>query len=315
SNDSHLFHTRDELEADGWYLDGNVFIYGEGEMLPLYEAKMLDSFDHRAADVVTSATATKRQNQPSYLSDEDHENGERVSIPKYWVPLGQVEPQRRWLLSFSRVTSTTNNRTFVSAGLPYSAAGDSIFLVDTCDAIVASHLLAVFNSFVFDYVARQKVAGLNLNFFYVKQLPVLAREVHTGPALWNRGTQLRDWVADRVLEMCFTAWDMVSFAEDIGDDGAPFKWEIGRRALLRAELDAAIFHLYGVDMDEVEHIMGTFPIVKRKDEEKYGECRTKRLILEVYDRMAEAIRTGQPYQTILDPPPGQGPRHPARQGG
>ena len=25
--------------------------------------------------------------------------------------------------------------------------------------------------------------------------------------------------------------------------------------------------------------------------------------------MAEAIRTGVPYQTILDPPPGQGPRH------
>ena len=44
----------------------------------------------------------------------------------------------------------------------------------------------------------------------------------------------------------------------------------------------------------------------------FGEFRTKRLILERYDAMAEAIRTGVPYQTILDPPPGHGPRHPAR---
>jgi hypothetical protein len=28
--------------------------------------------------------------------------------------------------------------------------------------------------------------------------------------------------------------------------------------------------------------------------------------------MSEAIRTGEPYQTVLDPPPGHGPRHPAR---
>jgi hypothetical protein len=51
--------------------------------------------------------------------------------------------------------------------------------------------------------------------------------------------------------------------------------------------------------------MDTFPIVRRKDEEKYnGDYRTKRVILEIYDVMREAIRTGQPYATRLDPPPG-----------
>jgi hypothetical protein len=49
--------------------------------------------------------------------------------------------------------------------------------------------------------------------------------------------------------------------------------------------------------------MDTFPIVKRKDEEKHGEYRTKRIILEIYDEMAEAMRTGIPYKTRLDPPP------------
>ena len=45
----------------------------------------------------------------------------------------------------------------------------------------------------------------------------------------------------------------------------------------------------------VEYVMETFPIVKRKDEAKYGSYRTKELILEVYDKMTEAIKTGQPY--------------------
>jgi hypothetical protein len=56
--------------------------------------------------------------------------------------------------------------------------------------------------------------------------------------------------------------------------------------------------------DAVAYIMDTFPIVKRKDEEKWGDYRTKRVILEIYDAMAEAIRTGRPYHTLLNPPPG-----------
>ena len=53
----------------------------------------------------------------------------------------------------------------------------------------------------------------------------------------------------------------------------------------------------------VDHIMETFPIVKRKDEAAHGSYRTKDTILEIYDAMTEARRTSQPYQTRLDPPP------------
>ena len=55
--------------------------------------------------------------------------------------------------------------------------------------------------------------------------------------------------------------------------------------------------------DADAYVMDTFPIVQRRDEQKWGEYRTKRVILEVYDAMAEAIRTGQPYRTRLDPQP------------
>ena len=50
--------------------------------------------------------------------------------------------------------------------------------------------------------------------------------------------------------------------------------------------------------------METFIILRGNDEQKYSEYRTKRAILEVYDKMAEAMKTGKSYPTILDPPPG-----------
>jgi len=39
--------------------------------------------------------------------------------------------------------------------------------------------------------------------------------------------------------------------------------------------------------------------VKRKDEEKFGEYRTKRVILEIYDKMNEAIITGSEWKSEL----------------
>jgi hypothetical protein len=111
-----------------------------------------------------------------------------------------------------------------------------------------------------------------------------------------------------------------------------FRWDEERRFLLRCELDAAFFHLYlgseeewrkrpadltqsfPTPRDAVSYIMDTFPIVKRKDEEKFnGDYRTKRTILEIYDALAESMQTARPYQTRLDPPPAD-PRccHPSR---
>ncbi len=112
-----------------------------------------------------------------------------------------------------------------------------------------------------------------------------------------------DWLLSRVLELSFTAWDLAPFACDCGYDGPPFRWNDARRFLLRCELDAAFFHLYGVNRDDTDYIMETFPVVKKKDMQQHGDYRTKHRILEIYDAMQRAIETGEPYQTRLDPPP------------
>src|SRR5262249_20174030 len=104
----------------------------------------------------------------------------------------------------------------------------------------------------------------------------------------------------------YTAYDLKGFATDCGYDGPPFRWDEERRFLLRCELDAAFFHLYGIVYNDVDYILETFSRVKYKDEQAYGEYRTKRVILDIYDTMQQAMETGTPYHTRLDPPPAHG---------
>jgi hypothetical protein len=107
----------------------------------------------------------------------------------------------------------------------------------------------------------------------------------------------------RVIPLIYTNSEMKGFGEGCGYKGLPFKWEEEERFQLRCELDAAYFHLYQIERNDVDYILETFPIVKKKDEARYQEYRTKRMILEIYDKLAEAIKSGKPYQSCLNPPP------------
>jgi hypothetical protein len=311
SNDSHLFRTRELLERDGWKLAGNIFRKDHARYMPLYEAKMAQLWDHRAADVVRSATAEQRQAQPRSLTASEHADPTRLAQPLYWVSerdfLNAIRNPLRheWLLGFTNVTSPTNERTFLPTIIPLAAVGNSmpLALIDESGSSAAL-LVTNLSSYVFDYVARQKIGGVNLNFFIVQQLPCLPPSTASNPTPWSRDTAIGTWLASRVLELVFTAYDLASFASELGGLGSPFRWDEDRRFLIRCELDAAFFHLYGISRDDTDYIMETFPIVKRHDDERFGEYRTKRLVLEIYDEMEQAKRTARPYQTRLDPPPG-----------
>ena len=116
-----------------------------------------------------------------------------------------------------------------------------------------------------------------------------------------------------MLELTYTAWDLQSFAAEMGYNGPPFRWDDDRRKLLRCEIDANYFHLYGLLHEDAAYILETFATIRRKEEAVYGEYRTKRVILEIYDAMADAMRTGEPYRTRLDPPPADPScRHPKK---
>ncbi|MBO0778116.1 MAG: hypothetical protein J2P37_04740, partial [Ktedonobacteraceae bacterium] len=178
-----------------------------------------------------------------------------------------------------------------------------IALVDSIYKRELVFLAASLSSFSFDYVARQKLGGTHMTFFILKQLPVLPPTTYTTSCNWDPALTLGDWILPRALELTYTAWDLEAFAHDCGYQGPPFRWDEERRFLLRCELDAAYFHLYGIARDDVGYIMDTFRVWKEKEEKQLGEYRTKRVILEIYDEMQRASETGEAYQTRLDPPP------------
>ena len=184
-------------------------------------------------------------------------------------------------------------------------------IVDELNATNAAYMCATTNSIPYDYVARQKIAGTNFSHWIWKQLPIIPPRTYA-PAI-------RNFIIPRVLELTFTAWDMQPFAHDLDYHGAPFVWDEERRFLMRCELDALYFHLYGIERDDVDYIMETFPIVKKNDVAAHGEYRSKRVILEMVDQMAElptmlvpapkpehgeiAVPDVSRWVTPLDPPP------------
>jgi hypothetical protein len=212
----------------------------------------------------------------------------------------------RWLLGWRDITNTTNERTVIAGALPLVGVGHTLPLkiIDESRKAYISPLLSNLTSLCFDYVARQCLGGTHLTFFIYKQLPVLPPLTYDRPCPWSTQLSLKDWLNPRVLELTYTAKDLSPFARELGYDGPPFRWDEERRCLIRCELDAAFFHLYGLSREEADYILDTFPIVKRKDEQQYGDYRTLRVILEIYDDLQRAMSTGAPYHTRLDPPPG-----------
>ena len=476
--DSHLFHTRERLEADGGQLAGNVFHKGGVEYLPLYEAKMIHHFDHRWAsyrveggkDVAVDVTREDKQDpgfsvfprywveaREAYLRVADlpkglltalrDRNADRIALAichllfldwlhrgsggsadvaiakvfPSWIdflafhpfarefaptqmglcgnnpaciqPLGPsylpaepidaikagprsstawyaVDPwavkssfthftpyaelldsvpqllsddealtfaeellsraSPRWLMGWRDITRSVEKRTTIADIIPFAAVGHKFLLVFPGTAArLAATLLGAVNSFVFDFVARQKISGASLRYFTMKQTTVLPPDAFSDANL--------AFLVPRMLELLYTGEDLRDFARDCGWDDPPFRWNEERRFVLRCELDVAVFrrylpvdangewhlarrsdscpgdetpeqiadleHDFPAPRDAVACILDSFPGVRREDEAKHGEYRTKRVVLEIYDAMQQDIRTDKPYRTRLNPPP------------
>jgi hypothetical protein len=332
TNDGPLMKTKVDLEGLGATGKGRLYFTSQQTWYPVYEGKMVSMFDHRDANIKINSANVLRQQQAEVVTDAEHLDPEYFARPYLWGPESEGRKRtpkdwhREWFIGFKRVTAATNERTIIGCILPWSTISYTLYLVTTPehlqDRVVC--LAANLFSFVADYVIRQKTSQPSLPIGVVEETAILPPSTYTGEAdeLGAGGSGVSP-ITKRVLELSYTTWDLEPFARDCCYNGPPFIWDEERRFWIRAELDAAFFHLYLGTPEEwtrtgspellesfptprhaVDYIMETFPIVKRKDEKAHGSYRTKEAILDIYDAMAEAIRTGQSYQTVLDPPPG-----------
>lgn len=296
SNDSGLFHTKP----------------GPG-LVPLYEAKMIHQFDHRYGSFeqrdegrgyrVLPETPQELYADPSYEVQ-----------PFYWVKAEEVSerlPQdyrSDWLLAFKDVTSPTNERTVVSSIIPKVGVGHTAPLMFVNNptfgrATDSAIMVAILNSLVLDYVARNKVNGLHLTYFYLRQFPI------PSAASIKKASVLA--IVERVLALCCTSQSLEGFANELRSElkadwqtsRTTFQqreWDTTTRSVYRAELDAIVAHLYGLTRDDLQFILDpaeiygpsfpseTFRVLKAGELRAFGEFRTQRLVLEAWDRLIGA---------------------------
>jgi hypothetical protein len=294
TNDVSLFKSRDDLQDEDFALVGNRFVRGNEVWLPVFEAKMVSTYDHRAADVVINPNVTTRQAQPEELSDEQHQDTSRSALPRWWISQQAVlerlpDPSAPAVLGICDITAATNRRSMLACLIPAAGATDTLPLVFTDRGLEDSLLLlGNFNSFAYDYLLRQSLGGLHLSNYLLEQAPTLPPETYSGEVSWT--SDLRQWVIQRVLHLTYTAADMRPLAEALGDSAEPRAWGLVERHRLKCELDAAYFRLYGMSETEVDYIMETFPVVRKGDVRKFGAFRTKIQILDLFRSYGDGQR-------------------------
>lgn len=304
TSDAKKFAKPADLKKRGYTLIGNRWIKGKKVYLPLYEAKMLQAFDHRAASIEIADANWMRQAQPVETALVHHANPEFCTIPRWWVEAGEVDEKLssriHTTVAYKRITSPTNTRTMIGCALPRSACVNSVCLMLVHEEVSSSReccLLANLNSFAFDFVARQKVGGVDLNFFIVEQLPTLPPDTYADKCPWSKRETLEHWISERVLKLSCTAEDMIPLAKACDFKGSRGDgvhiWKEQERAHLRAELDAAYFHLYGIEREDAEYMLSTFThtgFIPKDNREPDGPAWSRgsigEQVLESYDALA-----------------------------
>ena len=292
--DTGLLRAERELLDEGWELAGSTFTRRGQRMLPVYEPRMVDLFDHEVA-------------KPRYWIAEHgpvavQRKGETAERPGVADRLAELGWNWEWLCAWR---APVHYRTAVAVFLPRAAAADSLpLMLPRVVPPFAAALIAAQSSLVFEYVARQKITGPVVRAADWKQLPVPTPDM-LEPHL--------PFIVPRVLELVYTSSDMGPFSRDLDDTGDPFAWDPDRRASLRAELDAFFFRLYGIDgREDVEYIIDTLQAaadgLERGESQGDDSRRARKLALAACDRMTEAGAAGFEYETRIFPPPGHGPR-------
>lgn len=317
SNDSYLFRTYAQLTELGATLNGNTFTTADGETyVPLYEGKMIWHYNHHYGSWPIEGERPNSINTPS---EDELANPDSCIMPWYWVPLAAVkdrlmkydrdgnvvwEWKHKWLFAFRDVTNAMTERTFIIAPIP-DAKGvghTATLLYAERGCMPGASLYGMMSSLIFDYTTRQKIGGTHASINYVKQFPVLTPDQIPSTMQWQ--------IVKRVAELCYFNHDMDGWASELWDEmneeqraelpqlGAQQPWIYNpeRRAILQAELDAIFAHLYGLNTEDLRYILDpedvcgkgcineTFRVLKDNEQRQYGEYRTKRLVLEAWNK-------------------------------
>jgi hypothetical protein len=171
----------------------------------------------------------------------------------YGLPVTEVGnpdtlPSRSPRIAFRRIARATDSRTMRPAVVP-----EGVYLTDVApyfyrvhgSARTDAYLLAVLSSRVFDWAAR-RYAEIHMNFFVLNPLPVPT--MRESDPLVDRAHEIAGALSCQQEELA--TWAKLL--------GRPIeRVDTATHADHEAELDAVVGHLYGLDEEDLTHIMET----------------------------------------------------------
>ena len=276
------------------------------DLIPVHEGELGHQFNHREISYQNGQGEIKSEQWLSNVNNlistfryctknSFEEKLERMGITNEVCKTG--------FLGFRRVSSSTNERTSISCIFNWqpSTYGWILTLGETAGNMLL--LCGMYNSLVFDYLIRGKLSQPSIPQGTFEQVQVIDKE--------NLNPEISRKIGMRVLELTYTAIDLTKFYCDVikqhpswdsrikSDHGNPWIWNSERRAILRAEIDAIFAHLYGLNRDDLRYILDpsdimgddypseTFRGLKSKEIRHLGEYRTRRLVLEAWDKLEQ----------------------------
>ena len=203
----------------------------------------------------------------SELETNEKENATEIILNRRW----------KWFIGFRDITNSTNERTMLLTVIPVSAVSNKLpLIIPKDDKFDPALFISQYSSLPFDYIARQKVSGTNINFFIINQFVTIPRNFYP--------SKIATQISTIVTKLTCSASSLIDFSHNLSSKHPFYPWDENLRFNLKCELDAIYAHLYELTRDELDYILETFPIVKRKDMEKYGRYRTKDTILQLFDQ-------------------------------
>ncbi|KMY85700.1 hypothetical protein BUMB_02941 [Candidatus Paraburkholderia calva] len=215
--------------------------------MPLLEGNIIDQFRASAKGWVSGKgrTAVWREIGPA----------DSVFEPQYLIGLktaasrvsksGNDAGQPKWRfapqVTFIDVTAATNMRTARVTCTPYFPCGNTAAVLDARESVFA--LATVMNSFVYDFVARARCAGLHLNGFVVEEsaLPLPSRgDVSMLDAIGRRLI-----ATSKAFSVCLTRGERIERTA-VGE---------GERLRLRCVADALVAYRFGLSVDDFAHVL------------------------------------------------------------
>ncbi len=291
SSDSKIFMNYDNLISNGYeFVSGNKFVKDDNIYLPLYEAKMIQLYNHRHGTFDGQTKIEIKKGLCRSLVKKELEDFSFSILPRYWVEKDIVLKRNfggrniieDFLIVFRRITRAVEKRTIFTAIIPPFGCGDSLQIINFDKMIEPNYIsafIANFNSIIIDYIIRSKFTGAVLNVYVVEQIPFIM------PESYNK--RLLKLINNHVIKLIYNSNDLISFAKFMNYKNDPNRWNDNERSSILAELDAIYAHLYVLKRDELIYILESFDSLKKSEKEEFNEYRTKRIILEAYDNLSE----------------------------